>query len=50
MDILEYVNDPTQRGIIWIFGEKGIEDKTFFNHKIEEQYGVLRVFQIGHSK
>ena len=46
MDILDYVNDPTNRGIIWIVGEKGNEGKTFFNHKIEEQYGVLRVFQM----
>ena len=46
MDILEYVNDPTNRGIIWIVGEKGNEGKTFFSHKIEEQYGVLRVFQM----
>ena len=46
MDILDYVNDPTNRGIIWIVGEKGNEGKTFFSHKIEEQYGVLRVFQM----
>ena len=28
MDILEYVNDPTQRGIIWVVEEKGKEGKT----------------------
>ena len=47
MDILKYVNEPTKRRIIWVVGEKGNEGKTFFNHKIEEQYGGLRVFQIG---
>ena len=45
MDILKYVNEPTQRRIIWVVGEKGNEGKTFFNHKIEEQYGELRVFK-----
>ena len=44
---MEYVKEPTQRRIIWVVGEKGNEGKTFFSHKIEEQYGGHRVFQIG---
>ena len=46
MDILEYVNNPTKRRIIWVVGEKGNEGKTFFQDKIEEQYGRHRVFQM----
>ena len=43
MDILKYVNEPTKRRIIWVVGEKGNEGKTFFQDKIEEQYGRHRV-------
>ena len=46
MDILEYVNNPTKRRIIWIVGKNGNEGKTFFQDKIEEQYGRHRVFQM----
>ena len=35
-DILEYVNNPTKRRIIWVVGEKGNEGKTFFQDQIEE--------------
>ena len=45
-DMLEYVNNPTQRRIIRIIGKKGNEGKTFFQDKIEEQYGKHRVFQM----
>ena len=41
--ILEYVNNPTHRRVIWVVGEKGNEGKTFFQDKIEEQYGMHRV-------
>ena len=41
--MLQYVNNPTQRKVIWLVGEKGNEGKTFFQHKIEEQYGMHRV-------
>ena len=44
-DMLEYVNSPTQRRIIWIVGKKGNEGKTFFQDQIEEQYGLHRVFK-----
>ena len=46
IDMLKYVNNPTQRRIIWIVGKKGNEGKTFFQDKIEEQYGLHRVFQM----
>ena len=46
MDILEYVNNPTKRRIIWIVGKNGNEGKTFFQDKIEEQFGRHRVFQM----
>merc|ERR1711895_3382 len=46
MDILEYVNNPTKRRIIWIVGKNGNEGKNFFQDKIEEQYGRHRVFQM----
>ena len=46
MDILEYVNNPTKRRIIWIVGKNGNEGKTFFQDKIEDQYGRHRVFQM----
>ena len=29
--------------VIWVVGEKGNEGKTFFQHQIEEQYGMHRV-------
>ena len=29
-EILEYVNNPTQRRVIWVVGKKGNEGKTFF--------------------
>ena len=29
-EILQYVNNPTQRRVIWVVGEKGNEGKTFF--------------------
>ena len=38
-ELLEYVNNPTQRRIIWVVGEKGNEGKTFFQDQLEEQYG-----------
>ena len=44
--MLEYVNNPTQRRIIWVVGEKGNEGKTFFQQQIEEQYGKHRVCAI----
>ena len=37
-DMLEYVNNPTQRRVIWVVGKKGNEGKTFFQDQIEEQY------------
>ena len=43
MEMLEYVNNPTKRRVIWVVGEKGNEGKTFFQDKIEEQYGMDRV-------
>ena len=43
IDMLEYVKNPTKRRIIWVVGEKGNEGKTFFQDKIEEQYGRHRV-------
>ena len=46
-DMLEYVNNPTQRTIIWVVGEKGNEGKTFFQDKIEQHYGEHGVFQMG---
>ena len=33
-DMLEYVNNPTRRRIIWIVGKKGNEGKTFFQDQI----------------
>ena len=36
--ILEYVNNPTKKRVIWVVGEKGNEGKTFFQDQIEEKY------------
>ena len=41
--MLEYVNNPTQRRVIWVVGEKGNEGKTFIQDKIEEQYELHHV-------
>ena len=41
--ILEYLNNPTHRRVIWVVGEKENEGKTFFQDKIEEEYGMNRV-------
>ena len=46
-EMFEYLHIPTQRTIIWLVGEKGNEGKTFFQHRIEQQYGEHRVFQTG---
>ena len=37
--LLKYINNPTQRRMIWVVGGEGNEGKTFFIQKIEEQYG-----------
>ena len=42
-ELFKYVNEPTKRRIIWVVGEKGNEGKSFFQDKIEEQYGRHRV-------
>ena len=44
--MLEYVNNPTKKRIIWIVGKNGNEGKPFFQDQIEEQYGLHRVFQM----
>ena len=41
--VLEYINNPTQRRIIWVVGGRGDEGKSFFQDRIEEQYGMHRV-------
>ena len=43
-ELLKYVNNPTDRRIIWVVGGEGNEGKTFFMKKIEEQYGSHRVW------
>ena len=45
-ELFKYVNEPTKRRIIWAVGEKGNEEKSFFQDKIEEQYGRHKVFQM----
>ena len=45
-ELFKYVKEPTKRRIIWVVGEKGDEGKTFFQDKIEEQYGRHKVFQM----
>ena len=45
--LLEYLDNPTDRRIIWVVGGKGNEGKTFFVDKIEEKYGEHRVCEIG---
>ena len=45
-EILQYLNNPTQRTIIWVVGEKGNKGNSFFQVKIEEQYGKHRVCTI----
>ena len=42
-ELLEYVNIPTDRRIIWVVGGEGNEGKSFFQDRIEEQYGMHRV-------
>ncbi len=42
-ELKEYVNNPTDRRIIWVVGKKGNEGKSFFQNQIEEQYGLHRV-------
>ena len=41
--LLEYINNPTPRRVIWVVGRKGNEGKSFFQDRIEEQYGMHRV-------
>ena len=42
-ELLEHVNNPTPRRVIWVVGEQGDEGKDFFQNHIEEQYGKQRV-------
>ena len=42
-ELFKYVNEPTKRRIIWVVGVKGNEGKSFFQDKMEEQYGRHRV-------
>ena len=42
-ELLEHVNNPTPRRVIWVVGEGGDEGKDFFQNHIEEQYGKQRV-------
>ena len=42
-ELKEYVNNPTDRRVIWVVGEGGDEGKNFFQNRIEEQYGKHRV-------
>ena len=44
---MEYLDNPTDRRIIWVVGGEGNEGKTFFVDKIEEKYGRQRVCEIG---
>ena len=46
-ELLKYVNNPTDRRIIWVVGGEGNEGKTFFMKKIEEQYGSHRFYRNG---
>ena len=41
--VLEYINNPTPRRIIWVVGGKGDEGKSFFQGQIRDQYGRHRV-------
>ena len=43
IDMLEYVNNPTQRRVICVVGEKGNEGKTFYQDQIEERYEMHQV-------
>ena len=45
-ELLKYINNPTDRRIIWVVGGEGNEGKTFFIKKIEEKYGRQRVCRI----
>ena len=42
-ELLKYVNNPTDRRIIWVVGGKGDEGKSFFMKKIRGKYGRHRV-------
>jgi hypothetical protein len=46
-ELLEFINNPTDRRIIWVVGGEGNEGKTFFIKKIGERYGSHRVCRIG---
>ena len=41
--LLKYLNNPTDRRIIWVVGGKGNEGKNFFQGQIRGQYGRHRV-------
>ena len=43
IELSKYIDDPTCRKIIWVVGRKGNEGKSFFQDRIEEQYGSHRV-------
>ena len=45
-ELLEHVNDPSDRKIIWVVGGEGDEGKSFFQDHIQEQYGKQRVCKV----
>ena len=52
-ELLEFINNPTDRRIIWVVGGEGNEGKTFFGDKIEENMGgngfvkLVWMYQLG---
>ena len=45
-ELLEFINNPTERRIIWVAGGKGSEGKNFFQNQIRGQYGRHRVCKL----
>ena len=43
-ELLIYLDQPSQRKVIWVIGKKGNEGKSFFQENVEAIYGYGRVY------
>jgi len=45
-DLLQYLDKPCDRKVIWVVGKEGNEGKSFFQANIKEEFGYLRVCKL----
>ena len=43
-ELLRYLDQPSQRQVIWVIGKSGNEGKSFFQENVQAVYGYARVY------